>query len=76
MTWANTTLVTRGSAALRTLVTWVVLIASRDGFCNPLKPNSQDYTNAITSLHKTNPKTFLHKINAITSMPLSKYNFY
>jgi hypothetical protein len=24
----NTTLVTRGSAALRTLVTWVVLIAS------------------------------------------------
>jgi hypothetical protein len=44
MTWANTTLVTRGSAALRTLVTWVVLIASRDGFCNPLKPNSQDYT--------------------------------
>jgi hypothetical protein len=26
------------------LVTWVVLIASRDGFCNPLKPNSQDYT--------------------------------
>jgi hypothetical protein len=35
---------TRGSAALRTLVTWVVLIASRDGFFNPLKPNSQDYT--------------------------------
>jgi hypothetical protein len=34
---------TRGSAALRTLVTWVVLIASRDGFCNPLKPNSLDY---------------------------------
>jgi hypothetical protein len=28
----NTTQVTRGSAALRTLVTWVVLIASRDGF--------------------------------------------
>jgi hypothetical protein len=25
-------------------VTWVVLIASRDGFFNPLKPNSQDYT--------------------------------
>jgi hypothetical protein len=25
------------------LVTWVVLIASRDGFFNPLKPNSQDY---------------------------------
>jgi hypothetical protein len=23
----------------------VVLIASRDGFFNPLKPNSQDYTN-------------------------------
>jgi hypothetical protein len=37
----------RGSAALRTLVTWVVLIASRDGFCNPLKPNTQDYTNTI-----------------------------
>jgi hypothetical protein len=32
-----------GSLA-RTLVTWVVLIASRDGFFNPLKPNSQDYT--------------------------------
>jgi hypothetical protein len=30
---------------LRTLVTRVVLIASRDGFCNPLKPNSQDYHN-------------------------------
>jgi hypothetical protein len=41
----NTTLVTRGSAALCTLVTWVVLNASRDGFFNPLKPNSQDYTN-------------------------------
>jgi hypothetical protein len=37
--------VTRGSAALRTLVTRVVLIASRDGFCNPVKPNSQDYHN-------------------------------
>jgi hypothetical protein len=48
MTWANTTLVTRGSAALRTLVTWVVLIASRDGICNPLKPNSQDYTSTPT----------------------------
>jgi hypothetical protein len=23
------------------------LIASRDGFCNPLKPNSQDYTNLL-----------------------------
>jgi hypothetical protein len=42
--------VTRGSAALRTLVTWVVLIASRDGFFNPLKPNSQDYTNLLILL--------------------------
>jgi hypothetical protein len=25
----------------------VVLIASRDGFCNHLKPNSQDYTNPV-----------------------------
>jgi hypothetical protein len=31
-----------GSATLRTLVTRVVLIASRDGFFIPLKPNSQD----------------------------------
>jgi hypothetical protein len=23
------------------------LIASRDGFFNPLKPNSQDYTNSL-----------------------------
>jgi hypothetical protein len=39
----HSSLVTRGSAALRTLVTWVVLIASRDGFFNPLKPITQDY---------------------------------
>jgi hypothetical protein len=58
MTWANTTLVTRGSAALRTLVTWVVLIASRDGFFNPLKPNSQDYTN-VSSNFCDKPTVFL-----------------
>jgi hypothetical protein len=38
----NTTLVTRGSATLGTLVTRLVLIASRDRFFNPLKLNSQD----------------------------------
>jgi hypothetical protein len=45
-------------------VTWVVLIASRDGFFNPLKPNSQDYHN--TPLLNTTGKykyTFVQLLN-------------
>jgi hypothetical protein len=58
-------IVTRGSAALRTLVTWVVLIASRDGFFNPLKPNSQDYTNIFSKGSKFGQKwPFLDVLNA------------